>query len=588
MVVVKMVKIIGNTFYNYVTVIIISSLFAITSINARIRMEIKGEGSVPNQVAVGRPFTLDVVIDEIQGSVQIPIIKGLDDSAVRLVGTYMTNINGKSSVRYSYSIRIDKSGTRMIGPAVAQYQKKELSSEQIRISVVNDLGIPQRENKASAQQPSTQAFLRLMIDTEAPFVGQKIGCTLRFYYQDPSISLQSIGIPEVSGFEMKEISRPEIGKAEIEGNEYHYGQWQWDMYPTKAGEFIVPAYHADYDIPPKDGHHLLSGFFMLMANRVDRKRVYSNAFTIKVLPLPYSAQEVHAVGCFEKYTAEIQPSIAKEGEGMVLTIEVQGKGNLDAIKTPSLQLPDGLKHYDSQNVIAASRHSDELPRKKWEFIIQPMKAGDYEIPEQLFTYFDTEKNAYITLRSSPIAVSILASSLPISKNIPPRHYDVSKQQDEILPIDQHGEWYPHHQRKPLAWWLFIVLFLLPCLSVCYPLMKRVGHVLGNSAGLQRRLTFRHARKKIDYCMQESNDKELYYIFMQLLESNGAVVDGNVSALAIKIKQIDLPDLPIKATEQWDVFFERIKYAAYGQSDPKHADELCRMAQQWLECLEKII
>ena len=38
----------------------------------------------------------------------------------------------------------------------------------------------------------------------------------------------------------------------------------------------------------------------------------------------------------------------------------------------------------------------------------------------------------------------------------------------------------------------------------------------------------------------------------------------------------------------DIFFESITYAAYAQSDKKNSDELCRMAKQWLERLEKTL
>ena len=73
------------------------------------------------------------------------------------------------------------------------------------------------------------------------------------------------------------------------------------------------------------------------------------------------AGQVHAVGSFERISADIKPSIAKEGEGMVLTIEIEGVGNLQAIATPKLSMPDALKYYDSNSTIIPPRYTDELP-----------------------------------------------------------------------------------------------------------------------------------------------------------------------------------------------------------------------------------
>src|SRR5205085_2139556 len=154
----------------------------------------------------------------------------------------------KSTARYSYQVRIDAIGSYILGPAVVTHQQQEFISNEARIDVVKDVGVATSNNKNN-QSVESKAFLRLMVDSESVVVGQKIGCVLRFYYQDPSLSLHNISMPELPGFDIKEIGKLESGTAEIDGVSYRYAQWQWDMYPTKPGEFIIPAYNADYDIP---------------------------------------------------------------------------------------------------------------------------------------------------------------------------------------------------------------------------------------------------------------------------------------------------------------------------------------------------
>ena len=575
----KMGKIVGKFFICFVSCVVIF-------LDARVAMEIRTEGGAQNQVIVGQPFTIDVIVDDVYGSIQAPTIKGLQGFVTRLAGSYVSSINGKSTARYSYQVRIDTLGSYLLGPAVVTHQQQELVSNQLQIAVVKDLGIAAQKNKSNAET-QTKAFLRLMVDTETVVVGQKMSCMLRFYYQDSSISLTNIGVLELSGFAIKETSKLETGVAEIDGSQYRYAQWRWDVYPTKPGEFIIPAYNADYEIPSKDNNHLLGGFLFFMNNRVDRKRVYSNAATVKVLPLPHFDGEVHAVGSFEYISAAIKPGMAKEGEGMVLTLEIEGVGNLQAIATPKLKMPKALKYYDSNSAIILSTHADELPKKRFEFIVQGMQCGECEVPEQLFTYFDVERNAYVTLRTSPLAVSIMPGVTSAKKDTTPVVH-VAKTpvaiEDDIADINIVGQWYPVAQRQPLPWWLFELLFLIPCFYIGYPIVLEKFIVLsGSSARLVRRRAFKQARKKIMYCIENNDTRMLHSTFMQLLQQCSQT--SEICSIATMLRVRNMSDEHIN---QWNGFFERITHAAYAQSDNKNADELCRMAKQWLERLEKII
>ena len=561
----KMYKIVGKIFIGIVSL-------AITFLDARVSMEIRTECGSKNHVVVGQPFTLDVVVDDVYGSIQTPTIQGLNGFVARQSGSYMSSINGKSTARYSYQVRIDTMGSYVLGPAVVTHQQQEFISNEVRVEVVKDVGVV-TQNKKNNQVAESKAFLRLMVDSESVVVGQKIGCMLRFYYQDPSLVLHNISMPEIPGFDIKEIGKLEQGTAEIDGSEHRYAQWQWDMYPTQSGELLIPAHNADYEIPSKD-NHMFGGFFMFVNSRADRKRVYSNAITIKVSPLPHCDHPVHAVGVFERFSAEIKPGMAKEGEGMVLVVEVEGVGNLQAIAVPLLNLPKALKHYDSNSGIIAPRHSDELPKKRFEFIVQGMECGDCEIPEQLFIYFDIERNVYTTLRTSPLAVSIMPgvnsgkkdAAMPTTP-IEQTAVDFAVEEEKIADINAVGQWYPVTEREPLPWWLFQLLFLMPCIYIGYPrITEKFIMLSGNSTRLARRRAFRQARKQIGQAITLADDKNLYAIFMQLFQHLDKLPQG----------------------QEWNEFFERITHAAYAQSDNKNTNELCRMAKQWLERLEKNI
>jgi hypothetical protein len=237
-------------------------------------------------------------------------------------------------------------------------------------------------------------------------------------------------------------------------------------------------------------------------------------------------------------------------------------------------------------MIILPKYQDDLPKKRFEFIVQGMKVGEYEIPSQLFTYFDIERNTYITLHTSPLSVSIMPGMFSTKKDITDTSIaDAIAQGDELADINAVGIWYPVAERKPLPWWLFELLFLLPCLYVLYPIIQeRFIIFTGSSARLARRRALKYARQKIQECIKTNNDAELHAIFMQLLKHYSEEVIDNHSIRKL-LKQSKLsPEL----IEQWHDFFERITHAAYAQSDKKNSDELCGMAKQWLDRLEKNI
>lgn len=579
----NMVKIVGRFFIS-------ALIFFIVTLDARVSMEIRSENGMRDQVVVGQPFILDVVVDDVYGSVKAPTIKGLGSFNVQGAGIAMTSINGKSNTRYSYQVHIDTPGSYIIGPAIIQHQQQEFISNEVNVTVVKNIAPTISSSKNSAHQ-ETKVFLRLMVDTESVVVGQKIECFLRFYYQDHSIGLNKIGTPELPDFEVKSMGNIESGVADHNGVRYRYAQWRWDIYPTRPGEFIIPAHNIDYEIPVKD-NRLLGGFFMFMNNRVERKRVYSNAITINVAPLPCYNGHVDAIGVFERMTAQIKPSMAKEGEGMELIIEIEGIGNLDALAVPKLIMPDALKYYDSQNCVIMPKSSDELPKKRFEYIVQGMRHGEWEIPEQLFTYFDTEKHCYVQLRTSPLIVSIMPGVMHNKQTVSREGGDREDMSvdvivcDDVGCINAVGKWYLVDEYRPLRWWLFFLLLLLLSMYGLYPIIVEKFFLLHNKFLWSRKWSaYRKARKKIKQIAILADASTLYTVFVNLFSACG--YPYSLQEVADILRKHGYSSEMIK---EWNDFLHDITYAAYAKIDKNNdnTDKLCRTAQQWIDRLEKIL
>lgn len=564
-------------------------------LNGRVQMTINTiDGMVTRSAVVGQPFIVEVLIDGVQGSVQAPAIDGLEKFASRRTGMYMSTINGVSTTKYTYYVVIETPGEYQIGPARLMHQKKELFSEPLSIHV----GYENAEQAQSGDQKRSgthpKVLLRLSVDHDRVVVGQKIKATLRLYYQDSNLTLSHIGQPSIVGFDCDPISKPFGGATQLDKIQYRYVEWTYDLFPKESGELAIPAYSAEYELPKRDTRSFGS-FFMFMGARNDRKVIYSNPVKILVDPLMQSGQEINGVGHFEGFNATITPAVAKEGEGMALVVEIAGNGAMKNVQLADLVMPSSLKCYNSHSTLIPDPVNQDLVKKRFEFIVQGKQAGEWEIPVQQFVYFDTVKHDYVTLYTSPLAVTIQpltvkADSVVSNNNQGDAvaHSEPDLEAQQFIPIlNRVGPWYSISVRSPIPLLLFLFLIIMPLFFIWYPLLYCYGrrawqYMFGRSV----KSMFRRARKKVNQCAQRGDGAALYALFgelfMELCHS-----PSKVSAAEIE-QYIHRHVTSQREIDEWKFFFSRMCQAAYAQHNNENVYELCRMSIEWIDRLERYL
>lgn len=107
--------------------------------------------------------------------------------------------------------------------------------------------------------------------------------------------------------------------------------------------------------------------------------------------------------------ASVDPKKADVGDNMNLKIAIGGKGNITGVQMPEIKWPEGLEHFeplDSQQI-----DLDEFPLSGVKTFTIPFianKAGEFVIPEISYSFFDIEKNAYKTVSTGEIPLSVAA------------------------------------------------------------------------------------------------------------------------------------------------------------------------------------
>lgn len=565
----KKIKIIGS--FLFFCILCAKDL---SGINLTLKM-VDSSGNELKRASVGVPFIIKVAVEgETDSRVEIA---GLDKFYYRSLGTNSTfrYINGSTSVEkiYQYEVRIDKEGEYNLGPAQIKIDNDISKSNILNIFVSKEQ--PVKENSETQS-----AFVTLKINKDHIVVGEQIELTARFYFSD---EVKPIGIEnlELKDFTFSKFRKTIFSNQKIGNKNYTFQEWESDLVPKKAGELLIPSIRASYELLSQRN---MSGF-PFFASNYEQKEIRSNTIKVSVDSLPEYQGTVNGIGIFKNFTASVNQTESAQGEGIVLKLEIEGKGNLENLKVPQLSLPIQLRYYDSKNYIEESKEKG-FKKKVFEFIIQGLENGDFTIDSQTFTFFNTRKKFYETLKTNPINLKIkqLSTKVPMNLQEKKKIENIDMNNGDIAPIYSNFSYSKSHQREiPKFWFLFLVLvpiLIKTLLSTKSFLKKNNFFIKKNSQA------FKEVQKKIALSKEANSCLELHQIFIsffaQCFEMNQTMISSELIIQKLKEKGLTQDEL-----DQWQIYFDKIIESAYSHSE-KQCSSLLEQAQQWVKVFKKLL
>jgi len=249
-------------------------------------------------------------------------------------------------------------------------------------------------------------FIEAEIDNPSPYLGQQITYTLSRY--------QAVDFPNPPYYEDHPfigfwhtflIQRPPFTTI-IDGREYRVHQTHIALFPTRPGTTVLDPARL---VIPSDGPEA-----DLVLESLPIRVI------VRSLPDDPPPNFKGAVGQFE-ILARLNETQGKMNQLMSLTVEIRGAGNIETLIEPTLpNLPNWrLLESEVKTDVPLSR---EVVQGSRQFIwtVTPRKAGQQEIPPISFSYYDPQDQAYHTISSEPIPVTILPD-----ESEPPRPIDSS-------------------------------------------------------------------------------------------------------------------------------------------------------------------
>lgn len=271
--------------------------------------------------------------------------------------------------------------------------------------------------RGEARVSEDGVMLHAWLDADTAFVGEQVTLQVEaMFSQDARLRLRrapEYEPPSPSGFWINDLPDRRSPGSRMVGNEiYEVQSFRRAFFPLTAGEYEIPPARLEYEM--RRG--------LLYAPETHEIR--SDVLPLVVLPLPEADQPPEFTGAVGEYTmrAWLEPASVPAGEATVLTVEVEGTGNVKAIPPPALPELDEVEVYPpSEDATTEADGGDIRGTKRFTWVMIPRDAGDLEIPPVRYAYFNPGIGGYETVETAPLDLHVTpgvagAESTPSAPN----------------------------------------------------------------------------------------------------------------------------------------------------------------------------
>lgn len=354
------------------------------------------------EVSVNERFSVQFVITYSQNNINIdqplklPSFDGLhqlgesSQSQMKILNGSVYNLSGIEVILVA-----DREGDYTIGSATIVLNGKKYKTDPIKISVKKGL-----KSKSIPGQRLKGAFLSAEVSDQNPFVNQEVILVVKLYARDYSIlrRVKNYREPDFTNMITKFVSEKtsDAIKQELVNGQTFVSEElaRYVIYPQKSGEI---------ELDPFEINIVISGYYGAEVIPLTSQPI---SMHVKSLPSGKPENFSGAVGDY-KLSAFLSKNETKANKAVSLDVEIVGSGNLNTLKTPSIELSDEIETYaPKRKDLFDTRPSGLKGKVVEEHILVPQYGGNYTIGPVVFNYFDPFKEKYITLQSKSFNLKV--------------------------------------------------------------------------------------------------------------------------------------------------------------------------------------
>ncbi len=375
----------------------------------------------PTRFGVDDLVQLTIRVTEPPPDLQVPKLGELNNLEVvggPSTGSEFSFVNGVASrsQTFTYVLRARRPGPASVGPVTARAGDKELRANPVSAEVVEgSVAPPSRRGRRSPftndpfadliprrAPPRIEVVLRHDLSARNVTVGQPLVATV---YLDSTVSsLYDFNwrtAPSYPGFWAQRLDNPDQvtpDVVEIDGTRfYRYRVLQSVLVPLKSGSIEIPVVEAAIGVRS-------SGFFD-SGQLVERS---TPVRTIEVVGRPSAPDGFSGAVGDLRYSASLEPAEIEYGQSAVMTVKLEGRGNLPLVETP-VRFPDNIEceiyppEEDSRvKVDGSGIHGS----RTWQMTVVPRGSGPIELGGVDLSVFDPSTGSYVTQTIGPLTLTV--------------------------------------------------------------------------------------------------------------------------------------------------------------------------------------
>ena len=307
------------------------------------------------------------------------------------------------------------------------------------------------------------------------------------------------------------------------------------LFPLFAGRTAIAPAALTYSLPLSTSFFSREESFEL---RTDSVRFVA----IDVPNLGRPADFAGAVGAVEA-SSRISAPRARMGDPVVLTLRLQGSGNVKLWPRPALRVgwatvADGGERVQVDTSTARVRGS-----KEFDWLLTPRQPGQQQVPPIDYPYFDPERRTYAGARTRALALDVARASLAAVDSTPVIRLGIRRVIRDELP--------PPMPSRP---WYWLLLAIVPAPAV----LRRAG------ARARGRIERRSATRRLGQAAARSEQLTARELRRLYLEAVGDRVPGTIGATHASAfsRALRLGGVTEETADAASVLFDRLDAAAF--------------------------
>ena len=418
----------------FFTKISLTALLVLAVFSAYAAEKVTFEANSPLTVAAGEPFRVEFALNAKpdDDTFKAPSFEGFDVLAGPAIsqGSSVQIVNGSmtKSVSYTYTFVLlpQAAGNVTIGAAEVKVDGSSYRTRPLPIEIVNEgEGSRAQQQQGGSRRPDDahgdaqsqigkdDILLRAVVSRSSVYKNEPLHVAFKLYTRVPYVNLVPESAPSFNGFWSQDLSDPNgarVGRETYNGKVYETRVlYDYLLYPQQVGTLSIDPVEmtvvAQVVVQSRNADPFF-GSGREVFNVPRKVQSQRTSVSVKALPAGAPASFSGAVGNFTM-DAQFPSERIAANSGATVTVKISGTGNLTFVQAPKLPLPTSFEQYNVKTTESINASSSGISGyRQFEYPFIARAEGSYDLEPVEFTFFDSQRMQYVTLKSKPLTLEI--------------------------------------------------------------------------------------------------------------------------------------------------------------------------------------